>query len=121
MTSLIRPFVIGSSWPVVIGLFLNNTRLKWKNYSYEQYTYLAPLYLGAVNALSVWLAGSKMDPGKRLLYTGLVSAAFVVTLSMCMKTYPYNTVGEWSAYALRIAVLHLILFRVFICTLDKYV
>ncbi len=54
----IREFVIGSSFPVFLPHFiavagLDESKL---NYTYKQYTFIAPLYYGLMNVISLLLA-----------------------------------------------------------------
>lgn len=118
MKEYIKSFVIGSSFPVVVLFFLIVANIK-RNYSYEFYSLLAPLYLGLMNALSLFFAKKwNMTLKERYTFIGLFSPLIVATFAFFTKAYT-KTADEWFFYSLNLLVQHFFVFNIIVYNLEK--
>jgi len=115
--SHLKSFVIGSSFPVFILFFLAVRRMdpKDRNYSYENYTLLAPLYLGLMNVIG----GLLFRGENRYLYTGILSGILIGVIGTLLKSYNY-TKSEWLKYYFYIVFKHIVIFALIIQSLTNY-
>ena len=123
MDQYIKSFIIGSSLPVFLHFFLKVRTIddKIKNFSYEDYTIIAPLYLGFMNSLSLYLSKQfEWSLEQRLFYIGVISGIFVCILARSINSYNF-TDEEWKMYYLRIITKHILTFSVIIYLLEKIV
>ena len=121
MTEYIRPFVIGSSFPVFIQFFANVMKIddKIKNYSYEKYSILAPLYLGLMNVVSLYLAKQfDLDLRQRMLYIGIISGIMVCVIAKLTNSYNF-TKREWICYFIRIITKHIFTYSTIVYLLES--
>jgi hypothetical protein len=118
-----RAFVIGTSALVVFPhYFAVSTADKSKlNYTYEQYTFIAPLYYGLMNAISLYLAiVLSLSTRQRYLLIGSLSPLIVISFSYFMKTYTFTDI-EWTQYALGLFAKHFLNWNIVVFLLDKFV
>ena len=121
MTQYIRSFIIGSSIPVVLPYFLSVQRLKYKNYSYENYTLVAPMYFGTMNMISLYLQKRyNLTNQQRYSFIGILSPCLVVSVAMLSNSYNFTTT-EWIQYAIRIFLFHFMTWVVVINALGQLV
>jgi hypothetical protein len=119
----LRAFVIGSSFLVFLPHFiavagLDETKI---NYTYKQYTFVAPLYYGLMNMISLFLAIQlQLSDRFRYLIIGTISPLIVVSFSYLSKTYNYNNT-EWLNYGVNLFIKHFLIWNVIIYLLNKYV
>lgn len=119
----LRAFVIGSSILVVISHFyavanLDEAKL---NYTYKQYTFVAPIYYGIMNMLSLYLAILlNLSPRVRYLMIGTISPLIVISFSYFAKTYDYDN-DEWIKYGVGLFIKHFLIWNVIVYTLNKFV
>jgi len=121
MTEYIRPFIIGSSWPVFVPFFMKvmNIDDKVKNYSYDKYTIIAPFYLGIMNVLSVYLSKQfNWDLKQRLLYIGLISGILACVIAKLSNSYNFTN-KEWIIYFIKVMGKHIFAFSTIICFLEN--
>jgi len=105
---LLKAFVVGSSLFVVF-LFLIATGLnKNKNYSYEMYSIVAPLFFGLMSVLLSYMF-TKPEL-KHYLITGVITSLFVLVLNYNLKTYPFTSWQEWVRYYSHLLPAHLFAF-----------
>jgi len=122
LSKYLKAFIIGSSMPAFIGFFIayyaiNN---KMKQLSYVNYTIIAPLYIGVMNMLSVYLADKyNLSLRKRLLYISIISPLIVIIIATIMKAYNFETNIEWLHYYLKIFAKHFITYNIIIYLLEK--
>ena len=111
MNSL-RSFVIGSSLPVVVYFFLRVAKIPKdiRNYSYEQYTIIAPLYFGLMNMISLY-AFSSSKSIERFAMFGFLSGLIVFSVARSFKSYNMSS-EEWTRYAFRILMTHILAWMV---------
>jgi hypothetical protein len=72
-----------------------------RNYSYETYSLVAPLYLGLINMC--------FGP-KHKLAASLFSAMFVLVAVRLLNLYRFQSQRDWNRYALTIFAMHFLAF-----------
>lgn len=119
----LRAFVIGSSFLVFFPHFLavGMADEKQLNYTYKQYTFVAPIYLGLVNAISLFIATTfALSRRTRYVLIGSISPLIVSSFSYLFQTYNYSN-EQWMTYAIGLFIKHFTIFNVIIYSLDKYI
>lgn len=123
MSGYLRAFVIGSSFLVFFPHFLAvaSADEKQLNYTYKEYTFVAPLYLGLINMFAFYI-GAIYGLSRRMKYVlfGSISPLIVISFSYLMQTYNYSY-ERWIAYAVGLFIKHFTIFNVIIYSLDKYI
>jgi hypothetical protein len=121
--SYLRAFVIASGIFVVFPHYLavataNEAKL---NYSFKQYAFVAPVYYGLMNMLSLYLALTfQLTSRGRYLLIGTVSPLIVMSASYFFQTYTYTN-KEWIRYAVGLFIKHFFIWNIVVYLLDKYV
>jgi hypothetical protein len=119
----LRAFVIGSSFLVFLPHFIAVANLDESkiNYTYKQYTFVAPLYYGLMNMLSLFIALQlSLSPRQRYILIGTISPLIVISFSYLMKTYGYKG-NEWLQYGVGLFLKHFLIWNIIVYLLDKYV
>jgi VanZ family protein len=119
----LRAFVIGSSYLVFVSHFLavGTADEKQLNYTYKQYTFVAPVYLGLMNMISLFVANAyNLSRRMRYVVFGSVSPLIVSSFSYLFQTYTYSN-EKWITYFIGLFIKHFIIFNVIIYSLDKYI
>jgi hypothetical protein len=119
----IRAFVIGSSFPVFLPHFITVAGLDERNlnYTYKQYSFVAPLYYGIMNAISLFIAlRLKLSDRQRYLLIGTLSPLFVTMISYVFKTYNYQG-NEWIQYGAGLFVKHFLIWNIIVYYLNRVV
>jgi hypothetical protein len=119
----IRAFVIGSSFPVFLPHFITVAGLDERNlnYTYKQYSFVAPLYYGIMNAISLFIAlRLKLSDRQRYLLIGTLSPLFVTTISYVFKTYNFQG-SEWIQYGAGLFVKHFLIWNIIVYYLNRVV
>jgi len=120
MNGYLKSFIIGSSWPVVMLFFLLVSKLKNKNYSYEAYTMIAPVYLGLMNMLSLCIARKyKLSLRMRYVVIGILSPLIIIAIATSQGAYNF-TDKEWARYAMRVIIEHFFVFNVIVYSLEVW-
>tara|TARA_R100001163_G_scaffold41949_1_gene31725 strand:+ start:2170 stop:2538 length:369 start_codon:yes stop_codon:yes gene_type:complete len=117
--NFLKDFVIGSSYLVFLHFFLSVQNLKSEvmNYTFNQYSLIAPLYLGLMNAIGgILFSGNEY----RYLYSGLLSGSIVAIYATISKSYNYSK-EEWIKYIIYIIGKHLFTYFVIIQTISNYI
>ena len=121
--SLVASFIIGSSLPVTApGLIRVARGIPGMQYDPRKYSYIAPLYIGTMNVLFTVLGtvfGWSMQ--RRLVYTSLVSYILVASLAIRSVSYVFPTRAHLAAYLIRLAIYHLLIFNVYVATLEQII
>lgn len=108
MDQFIKSFIIGASYPMSISFFYGVSRVDPNviNFDYQDYTMVAPIYLGLINAI-----GGLVFPNDPLRFfkTGFLSGCLIAILGPMLKTY-HKTPEEWTRYRLYIIAKHTITF-----------
>lgn len=122
-------FVVGSSILATLPFLLTVARLPpaVMNYTYRDYSLAAPLYLGAMSALAVWLAGAPLGLGSpsggrvglraAMLAVSIVSPLIVVALAWTVSSYNFDTPSQWAAYAARLTLKHMAVYNLVVLPL----
>lgn len=121
--SFLRAFVLGTSALIVFPHYLAVANLDPSklNYTYESYTFIAPLYYGLMNVVSLYLAlAFSLSRRQRYLLIGVVSPLLVASLAYIFKTYPFSPT-EWLWYAARLFGMHFLNWNIVVFSLDKFV
>jgi hypothetical protein len=121
----LRAFVIGSSFFVFFPYFFIVSSLKKTNlnYSYNYYTFLAPIALGLFNVLSLYLAIIfNLTEINRFILISLIAPTLVALTVYFFKAYNnLNTFSDWFNYLWKLYLLYFIVFNFDVYLLDKYV
>jgi hypothetical protein len=123
MNSYLRAFVIGSSYLVFFPHFLavGMSEDKQLNYSYKQYTFVAPVYLGLINMISLYFANIyNLSRRMRYVIFGSISPLLVSSFSLIFQTYNYTN-ERWIIYVIGLFIKHFLIFNIIIFSLDKYI
>jgi hypothetical protein len=119
----LRSFVIGSSFPVFVIFFLvvMNISTNTKNYTYENYTLIAPIYLGVMNMLALYLANEfELSLRMRYIIIGIISPLVVIMFAYITHSYNFNG-EEWRKYAATLVVQHFLIFNIIVYGLEKLI
>ena len=122
---LIKSFVIGSSIPafiilfiVVIYLFMN----KEATFNYYRYSVMAPLGLGILSMLSKFISiqyNIKLKTSYFII--SLLSALFVsINITLGKGAYNFKSKNRWYLQYLLILIGHLFIYNKIIYSLDMY-
>jgi len=114
---MLKEFIVGSSAFVFLPFFLSvrNLNPNDKNYSYADYTIVAPLYLGLMN-----LCGSILFHSSpyRFILTGLLSGVIVSIIATLLNSYNYTS-DQWKQYYIHIIFKHVITFGIIVNLLER--
>ena len=119
----LRAFVIGSSMLVFLPHFIAVAGLDERklNYTYKQYTFVAPLYYGLMNMLSLFLAIQfHLSSRQRYVLIGTLSPLLVTSFSYLFKTYDYEG-SEWVSYAVGLFIKHFLIWNLVVYSLNKWI
>jgi hypothetical protein len=119
----LRAFVIGSCYLVFVPYFLavGTADEKQLNYTYKQYTFVAPIYLGLINMISLFFAKTyNLSRRMRYVLFGSISPLMVSSFSYLFQTYNYSN-EKWIMYVIRLFSKHFLIFNIVIYSLDKYI
>lgn len=122
-TNCLRAFIIGASFPVVFPHLFAVAQLDEEklNYTYKQYSFVAPLYYGIMNVISLYIALSlQLSRRQRYVLIGAISPLIVIAFSYVMKTYTYEGM-EWLTYGVGLFLKHFLIWNVIVYLLDIYV
>uniref|UniRef100_A0A6C0KRU0 Uncharacterized protein n=1 Tax=viral metagenome TaxID=1070528 RepID=A0A6C0KRU0_9ZZZZ len=121
----LRAFVIGSSFFVFIPYFLIVSSFDKKNinFSYEYYTFVAPIALGIFNVLSLYLANIfNLTKRTRFVVISLIAPTLVAATVYILKVYNnLNTYRSWFNYLIKLYLLYFFVFSYDVYLLDRYV
>ena len=118
----LKQFIIGSSFLVFLPFYyaVYNSR-KEKNYSYYNYTLIAPIWLGLWNVISLILAEHfKLSMRNRFLLVSVISSISIMCISTYFKTYNF-TKEEWIKYYVSIFVKYMIIWNVIVYNIEKHI
>jgi Na+-transporting NADH:ubiquinone oxidoreductase subunit NqrB len=123
MVNYLRAFVIGSSLFVFILFFITVYKIdpNKRNYTYLEYTIIAPIYLGFINMFALWISNTfNLSRRKKYLYMSIIAPLFIIFYVYSNNIYSFS-LNEWIEYVLGIFLLYLFVFNIIIYNLDKYV
>ena len=116
MENYFKSFIIGSSFPIFAPflLFTSQIPITARNYSYYNYSLIAPLYFGLINALSMLIKNQfNLSLRNTYLIIGPLSGLFVAIIAFYFNTYNYNK-NKWLIYYVTIILSHFFIFNVII-------
>lgn len=116
----LKPFVIGSSFPVILIylIFFPFTSNK-RNFSCEEYVVIAPLYLGIMTMFAFFISKNfKLSLQQSLLYISILSAFLSAMYAKSMDSYSFKD-NEWYVYYITIFLVYLFVFNILIPFLMK--
>jgi hypothetical protein len=119
----LRAFVIGSSFLVFLPHFIAVAGLDEANlnYTYKQYTFVAPLYYGLMNMISLFLAIQfHLSNRQRYLLIGTLSPLIVISFSYIFKTYDYKGY-EWLRYGIGLFIKHFLIWNIVVYFLNELI
>jgi hypothetical protein len=119
----LRAFVIGSSFFVFLPYFFFVSRFNTKdfNFTYVPYTFLAPVALGLMNMLSLFIASRfNLTKKNRYLLISILAPSMVTFTILFFKLYNY-TIERWVSHIVKLYLLYFFVWNVVVYNLDKYV
>jgi hypothetical protein len=119
----VRAFVIGSSCLVFLPFFFCVSRFKksFFNFSYKPYTFLAPVSLGLMNVLSLFLAKTfNLSSKNRFLLISILGPTFITAVIILFKIYNYDR-KNWVCHIVEVYLFYFIIWNLIAYNLDKYV
>ncbi len=118
----LKAFVLGSSYLVFLPFFytVKNSKSK-QNYTYYQYTLVAPVWLGLWNVVSLIIANHfGLTKRLRFLIVSILSSLSIMCIAYFFKTYNFTN-KEWKNYFFYIFIKYLLLWNIVVFYLDKYI
>ena len=123
MDGYLRAFVIGSSFYVFALFFFIVFQFdpKKAHFSYKKYTFIAPIGLGIMNMIALWMART-WNLTRRMKYfvASILAPSCVLAYVYMSKTYTY-TQTEWISHIIGLFVLYSFVFNVILFELDSRV
>jgi hypothetical protein len=119
MNSYVKSFVIGSSFPCFILYFLAVKFCKNKNYRFEDYVFIGPLFLGLMNMLSLYISKKyNLSLKKRMLGSSIFFSFFVFLFDYSTKQYQISKLQDWIAFYLMLFFIYFVVFNFIIYNLE---
>src|SRR5205823_3048293 len=96
-TDYIKAFIIGSSFPVFVLYFYQVSKYdEIANYPYKNYTFIAPVFLGLLNAFGLYISKEfNLSRIYRFLLTAIIGALLVSIIITIIKAYKFDTKEQW--------------------------
>ena len=119
----LRAFVLGSSFLVFFPHFAAVANLDERklNYTYKEYTFVAPVYYGLMNMVSLYLALLfQLSDRHRYILIGSISPIIVISFSYFFKTYDYKGI-EWAKYGIGLFIKHFLIWNLIVYYLNKLI
>ena len=118
----LKAFVAASSWIVTLPFFYTVYNLKdKKNYSYFNYTMIAPVWLGFWSVISLIIADYfGLSMRERFLILTFITYSLSIMIVKYLDSYNYNE-KEWKQYYIRLFIKHFIMWNVVVFNIEKYI
>ena len=118
--NILRHFIIGSSFPIVSTFYYSVFyKQPKKNYTYFNYTIVAPIYFGLYNII-INIIGNKYDWSLKKRYLIFSFISWLTTISISTKLRSYNfTPLEWKKYYIYLLIKYLILWNIIVIKIEK--
>jgi predicted Abi (CAAX) family protease len=119
----LRAFVIGSSSIVVLPFYyiVSHFNKQKFNYNYISYTFLAPIFLGLMNVLSLFISETyNLSQRMRFLVISILASTVVMLSIILFKVYNY-TMNEWVRHIIKLYLVYFLMWNIVVYNLDKYV
>ena len=105
MNHIVRNFIIGSSFPILLPFYFSVPYIENKNYQLKDYILIAPIYLGIFNVLI-----NTYIPATSFILKGIISASIVFIFALYMNSYNFNTIKDKIHYIGRLMLRHIFAF-----------
>ena len=103
----LKQFIVGSSIPIVFLFYLGFKQLKKDNDLYFKYTFLAPLWFGIFNVISLYIAETyKLSMDMRFLFISILTYLLIISFNTYNQVYDF-TKKEWIKYYIGMLALYL--------------
>lgn len=125
MKELLKSFIIGSSVPAFIILFIVVIylfKIKEATFDYYRYSILAPIGMGVLSLLAKYISiNYKISLQMCYFIISIISALFVsINISRGKKAYNFKSQNRWYLQYLLIFMGHLFIYNRIIYPLDVY-
>ena len=120
----LRAFVIGSSFLVFLPYFLAVRQFDPKliNYRFAEYAFIAPVALGIMNMVSLFIANTfGLSRRVSLFLISVIAPMCVLLFAKFANMYNYKNAREWVNYTWKLILLYLFAWNIVVYHLDKYV
>ena len=117
----LKQFLAGSSSIVVIPFYYGFNKLKRKEYSFFNYSIIAPLWFGIWNVLSFILAEQlKLSIKQRFLFISLISCLSIVIFNKYNNTYDFTN-KQWQKYYSMMIFAYLFTWNIVIYNIENLI
>lgn len=90
-SSAIRSFVIGSSAPIALPFLHRVSKISEKNYTYEDYSMILPLYFGVTSVIAKYVSTLTSLPFAIVIaVVTILSAIFVAVFALVTNKYDFG-------------------------------
>ena len=123
MSGYLKSFISGSSILIVFPFYIEvlNIPKSKRNYTYQLYTQIAPLYLGMMNMFSYCLQTNLgLSNLQRLLLISIISPSIVVYIAKQGNSYNFSK-KEWMLYSIYIFLRHLVTYFIVIYFIERLI
>ena len=116
----LREFAIGSSWLVVVqSLYMAAYHRPNKNWSYEEYSLIAPVWFGLWNVFSLVIAeyfGLTMR--MRFFVVSIMSYIAILAIAKGLKKYNF-TQKQWNEYYSYMLIKYILTWNIIVYYIEK--
>jgi len=118
----IKAFTIGSSLPVFVLYFYAVVNYgEIRNYSFENYVFVAPLFLGLLNMFGLFIAKEyDLSRKSRFFLTSLIGATIVSIFITLTNAYNFKSKERWIEQYIDLYLLYTFVFVIIVNNIDYY-
>ena len=123
MAGYLRAFVIGSSFYVffLFFFFVSQFDPKKFHYSYKNYTLIAPLFLGIMNMVALWMERTwHLTRRMKYFIVSILAPLCVLTVVYLANIYTY-TRADWISHIISMFIVYSFICNVILYELDSRV
>lgn len=119
-------FIIGSSWFPIVRYYLSISLIGTgkqdsRDFSYEEYSIVASLYLGLVNVFGLFLSEYfHIISPYRYFIVGTLSGIFIAIRNYIYRPYHPFTDRQYLYYVIHIIIKHIVTFGFIINMIETY-
>ena len=115
----LKQFIVGSSIPVVFLFYYGFKRLKKDDDLYFKYSFMAPLWFGIFNVISLYIAETyKLSMNMRFLLISIISYLLIISFNKYNQVYNFTN-KEWIQYYIGMLVVYLFTWNIIIYQIEK--
>ena len=116
----LKAFIIGSSWIVVVqSLYMAAYHRNKKNWCYQNYSLIAPLWFGIWNVISLVIADYfNLTLRMRYLVISIISYFIILSIAKGFNTYNY-TQKEWNEYYIYMFIKYILTWNIIVYYIEK--